>query len=294
MDAVAAITDKQLGDALRRKVVDTVLDQDVFKGVALAARAGDFNRFSWGTRDWMVTDPAAAVTALATLPAISDCRRFLKYAMPIWAEKDPGAALNWMTSAKALPGDRWIQEGFAVEAEADPDTALAAARSIADSRQRGEALAGVIASGQIDLGTWQGVREEIPLEVQRWLRRSIVDARPAETSSDLFETARLLDGVPLDPDNLSGIDSLASQWARVDAVAGWQWAHSLSQPAARRKALTRLAASATPQQAAELPVLDLSDAFFQSALRARRPSDREAWIGQLPARLAAWAETVNP
>lgn len=301
MDAVAAITDKRLGGELRKAVIDTVLDQDVTKGVELAARAGDFNSFGRGPREWMKKDPAAAVAALATLPPISDYRLFLTYAVPIWAESDPAAALKWMndnrlvsTRPGAWEGDEWVKTGFEAAAKADPAAALDVALTIDDPRKKNQALAGLVTSGTLTPEAMIRVLEQMPPNQTRMLGGDMIAARPAETVEDLMASAKLLDLLPAERNNLHGVGSLAAKWKRVDPPSGWQWASSLTDPAARRRAVIELASTATPQQVADLPVSALSDGFFRNALSGRPSDQRSAWISQLPADRAAWARSAEP
>lgn len=298
MDAVAAITDKRLGGEMRIKVIDAVLEVDVRKGIELAARAGDFNSFSWGPRGWIKRDPEAAVTALGTLPLVSDYRHFLNYALPIWAESDPAAALTWMAGAHSYPategdrGDEWLKKGFEAVAKSDPAAALAIARNLAPAK-RTQALAGVIASGALDLDSLKFALRDLPPTATRMLAGDLVNARPSETLADLQQTAALLEAIPSERNNLLGVARLARQWKEVDAPSAWQWATSLTDPEMRRRAFQNMADGATPQQVAALPTLALSNEFFRNAL-AQIPADqREPWIRQLPADLAAWARSVD-
>lgn len=299
MDAVSAITDKRLGGQLRRKVIDTVIDEDLQKGIALAARAGDFNRFGWGpNRKWLHLDPKAAVIALATLPAVSDYRQFLNYATPIWAESDPSAALAWLAAAPRLPDGAWPQEwlknGFAAVAKADPAAALAAARAFDDPKQRSQALAGMVASGTLDLASLKEVLHEMPLADQRMLGSDLIRSRPSATVADLRETSELLVQLPSDRNNLNAVSSLADDWQRTDREAGWKWANSLTDPAMRRRAFAKLAPGASPEQLGTLPLLDLSTQLFESTLRKIPANQRDTWIARLPASHAAWARSVTP
>lgn len=120
---------------LRRAVVDTALGNDFRKGLALASRAGDFNSFSWGPREWMKADPAAVVQELATLPSFSSYRSYLKYALSLWVQKDPPATLAWMSQQPSLKNDSWLGDGFIDAAKADPKAALAAASAITDPKR---------------------------------------------------------------------------------------------------------------------------------------------------------------
>lgn len=226
MDAVAAITDKRLGDRLRVAVIDTVLDLDVKKGVELAARAGDFNRFGWGTRKYMKKDPAAAVAALASLPAISKYRLHLRDAVPIWAESDPAAALEWMIANPALAGrpgitfeDGWVREGFAAVAKADPHAAFDAALGIGEPAKRNDALAGLVVSGTLDPETLKLVLAEIPPTHTRLLAMDLIRSRPAATLEDIRESAGMLDLLPSERNNLHGTQSLAMNWNRITPVS---------------------------------------------------------------------------
>ncbi|MFC7336889.1 hypothetical protein ACFQY0_06850 [Haloferula chungangensis] len=296
MDAVSAITDKRLGGELRKTVIDTVLDLDVKKGVALAARAGDFNRFGWGHRKWMEDDPEAVVAALATLPLVSDYRRFLNQALPIWAKQDPAAALEWMSRADYHPtrdgfwGDEWLVSGFEAAAKADPDSTFRLALDL-EGIKRTEALKGVIASGTLDLDSLKVALQHLPPTATRMIASDMVSARPSDTLSDLQQTAALLNEIPSEKSNLYAVNDLARSWARLDRDSGWQWANSLTDPAMQRRALVYLAKGATPQEVAELPFLGLSDEFFRIALFHLPANQQDAWIAGLPADRREWAES---
>lgn len=301
MDAVSAITDKRMGDRFRVAVIDSVLEQDVVKGVELAARAGDFNRFSWGgERKWMKKDPATVVAALATLPAISKYRQHLKTAVGIWAAEDPAAALEWMVANPSQPArsgvsypDEWVKEGFATVAKADRHAALEAALGIHDAAKRNQALAGLIASGTLDQESLKQVIAGMPPTQSRGIASELIRSRPAETIGNLMESAALLDLLPSERNNLNGVRSLAAKWEQNDPASAWQWASSLNDPARLRAAVVELASSATPRQVADLPFSALSDEFFREALSRRAAGQRATWISSLPADRAAWARSVN-
>ncbi|WP_193214977.1 hypothetical protein, partial [Luteolibacter marinus] len=292
MSALLQVSDKHRGDELRRAVVDEVLETDLAKGLGLAARAGDFNRFSWGPREWMKADPAAVVEGLAGLPKISDYRHFLNYALPVWIESDSAAALAWMTSHDPLPGDRWVKDGFAAAAKADPEAALAAAEALADPRQREEALLGVVASGRLTVEGLQSVLEVLPLKDRGRAGYEVLKSRPMTTPEALATGAELIALLPACRSTLYAVESLARGWRDVDAAGGWQWATTLPDAATRRRAFTVLAGS-RPDAVASLPVSDLSNDLFRDVI-SRLPDDREdAWIGGLPAAHAAWARQVR-
>jgi hypothetical protein len=235
---------------------------------------------------------------LATLPLISDYRGFLTYAVPIWAESDPSAALNWMATADfhdsrpGIGGDEWLMAGFETAAKADPSAALATARSLAPPK-RHQALSGVIASGTLDLDSLKDVLKELPPSSTRMIAADLVSARPSASLADLQETAALLAEIPAERNNLSGARSLAQKWLNTDRNSGWQWASSLTDPSLRRTALVEFAGSATPQEVASLPPLALSNEFFERVLSRLPPDKRDEWIAQLPADRAAWARSIQ-
>ena len=296
MKAVLQVTEKQLADRLKRTVIDTAIDSDLQKGLQLAALAGDFNRFSWGAREWVSKDPAAATTGLAALPAISKYRHFLFYAVPEWVKKDPAGALAWLKGAELLPGERWLPEAYRAAAEADPQAALAAARSLTDLRFRDEALSGVLASGKIDPAQLSELLPELPLSQQSeiGLRRFLTG--PPKNAEEFRNMSALFAAVPASENNLSSLGTFASQWQSADPEAGWQWVTSLPDAAMRRSALESIATQATPEQLSAISKVSLnslSDKFFESAL-GQIPDDREeAWISALPASHAAWARAVK-
>lgn len=298
MDAVAAITDTQLGHEMRRKVIDTVLENDIWKAVEFAARAGNSGPSGTGPSHWMKRAPETAVTALATLPPVSGYRRFLKYAVQVWSESDPVAALAWMASAHSysatdgISSDEWLKTGFEAAAKADPVAALTTARNLGPEK-RNQALIGIIASGTLDLDSLKDVLRELPPSATRGVATDLVRARPSETLADLQQTAVLLEAIPAERNNLWGVDSLADRWRKVDPQSAWQWASSLTDPTMRRRALQEMAAGVSPQQVAALPMLALSNEFFRNALAGIPADQRAAWISQLPADRAAWARSVE-
>lgn len=239
-DALAAaceITEKQLGDKIRRSVVDSALDRDVQKGIELAAKAGDFNLFSWGPREWMKKDPAATVKGLATLPAVSDFRRFLTYAVPVWVESDPAAALEWLKTEAPITGDRWTQDSFKAAAKADTAAALEVARSFTNPKQRDEALAGVLSGWKGDVEEAKEVIAELPLGTRGKFAMEMFFSRPTMTVEDLRESVSLLEALPRSRITLNVVESLAHSWQAVDRDAGLKWANSLTDPIARSRAL---------------------------------------------------------
>jgi hypothetical protein len=146
MEAAMTVTDKQPGDWMRREVVDTALGNDLAKGLELAAKAGDFNRFSRGARAWITAAPEAAARGVVALPAISKYRDFLQYAHQAWATQDPRAALDWLTLENPLlnepPRLNEVStiEGSKAAAKVDLPLALA---SIENLKNQGLAMGGV-------------------------------------------------------------------------------------------------------------------------------------------------------
>ncbi len=240
MDALVKITDKKLGDRLRDMAIDAVIERDFDKAMAMAARAGDFNRFGWGEKEWMKKDPAAVVKGLGELPAISDFRRYLDYAVPIWAQSDPAAALEWMKSHRTQKDDDWVQKGFQAAAKASPQAALAAAREIADPKQRGGALAGVLVGGRLEDADFQALLEEVPLNLQSRAGSDLVKLQQPKTTDELMECSEALLRLPAGGNNLNAIGTLAIMWWHTDREAGMRWANSLPDVAMRRTALKAL------------------------------------------------------
>jgi hypothetical protein len=296
MEALLKITDKELGDQLRRTAVDTVLADDLAKGMQLAAQAGDFNRFSWGPREWITKDPANAVSALAALPAVSDYRHFLFYAVPAWLESDPVSALAWLKSAESGPRERWLAEAYKAAAEADPQAALDAARSLQDPQLRDDALSGVLASGRIDPAKFPELLAELPLSQQSEIGlRRFFSSQPKD-AAEFANMGALFEALPASENNLSSLGTFAMHWQSADPVAGWQWATSLPDAAMRRSALEGMARQATPEQLdaiAKVSLNSLSDQFFESALGRIPPDKQDAWISSLPPAHAAWARATK-
>ena len=296
MDALMDVTDKELGDELRRTAVDTVLDRDLAKGIEMAARAGDFNRFSWSPTEWMKKDPAAAVKGLATLKGDGDYRYYLNYALPIWVESDPSAALEWMKSQSARRGEEWMTAGFKAAGTSDFRAALEAARSMNDPVQREAALGGVLASGKVPADELQAVLAELPLAQQGRVGISMFGSASPKSSADLATGAALFEALPASSNNLFALESFARQWSSIDPTGGWQWAAALPDPTMRRRALVQMVSSGNPEQlnaVAGLPFTDLSDELFRRALGQLPPDQRDSWISSLPASHAAWAKSVR-
>lgn len=235
--AACEVTDSELGGKLRRAVVDSTLDRDLQKGIELAARAGSIGGFSWGPREWMKKDPAAAVKGLATLPAISEFRHFLTYAVPVWVESDPSSALAWLKDQRPTKGDRWTQDSFKAAAKADTAAALEIARSFPGSKHREEALAGVLSGWRRDVAEAKEVIAELPLGSRGSMAMNVFFSRPSSTVADLEQSTRLLEVFPASRDTLSVVESLAHSWRMADRAAGLKWANSLADPVARERAL---------------------------------------------------------
>lgn len=237
MDGLMSITDKKLGDRLRDMAIDAVIEHDFEKAMAMAARAGDFNRFGWGPKEWMKADPAAVVKGLGALPAISDFRRYLDYAVPIWAESDPAAALEWMKNNRTQKDDSWVKNGFQAAAKASPEAARKAAREIADPKQRGNALGGVLVGGRLSDEDFQALLTEVPLSLQSRAGSDLVTQRAPKTTDELMECSEALLSLPGSRSNLSAINSLATTWWYIDRESARRWANALPDVAMRRVAL---------------------------------------------------------
>ncbi len=302
MAAVLEITDGKTGGLLRRRVVDTVLSRDLAKGLELAAKAGNFNRFSWGPRNWMKTDPEAAVRGLAELPAYNDYRRYLNHALPIWAESDPHAALEWMKTARRLKrdkGDEWLAEGFKAAAKADPQAALAAARSLENPDDRETAIGGVLAGGTLVAGVADEVLGELSLDARARFAPDMIRALPRESPEDFAVAAEIVELAPVSRNVATAVEDLARDWAARDWQGSWEWAASLTDAERSRRALAAVARFAKPEQVrslagevARLPASSLSDNVFRNLLQRLPEAERAAWIRSLPADRAAWAETA--
>ncbi len=299
MAAVLEITDGKTGDLLRRRVVDTVLARDLAKGLELAAQAGDFNRFGWGPRDWMKTDPGAAVRGLAELPAHSDYHRFLDYALPIWVESDPHAALEWMKTARPLKGDEWLVGGFKAAAKADPQAALAAARSLEDPDDRETAIGGVLAGGTLTASALGEVLGKLSLDARARFAPDMIRALPRESPEDFAVAAEVVEIAPANRNVATAVENLAREWATRDWQGSWEWAASLTDAERSRRALASVARAAEREQVlslasevARLPASSLSDDLFRHLLQRLPEEERAAWIRSLPADRATWAETA--
>jgi hypothetical protein len=246
MDAALRISDRRLGDRLRRRLVDKVLDRDLVTGLGLASRAGDFNSFSWGPRKWFTQDPEAAVRGLIRLEGGSAYRHYLDQAVPAWAEKDPDAVLQWLKRERPLPkekwGSNWYTEGFTGVAKKDPQAAFDAAQALEDPALRERAVAAVLAGGRLPLDLMLSSIEAMPLRQTSELGMKLQGSRPRGTPEDFQITAQLLEKLPSSRNNLAAIESFAFDWEYVDKEAAIAWGRSLSDPVARQRALKRLKA----------------------------------------------------
>ncbi len=295
MAAANEITEKHASDFLRREVIDTVLAADLKKGLAFAAAAPDFNRFSWGPRDWISADPAAAAAGLAALPARSEYRDFLKIAVAAWAETDSAALLDWVKRQPVPERDEWFGAAFTAAANADLPAALTAAKEIADPAARDAALAGVVSSGRMPEDQVPELLARLPIPNRQAATLAVLEQ--AGTSAQIAAATRLLPDAPASKNSLESVGSLAGRISLRDPAQALVWTAALPDAAMRRAALARLAEIGINPDAlfaaiANAPRLDLSNDLFRNALRNLPADRRAAWIARLPPDLAAWAEAA--
>ena len=247
----------------------------------------------------MKADPAAVVQGLATLPPFSQYRQFLKHALRLWIQKDPPAALAWMSQQPSLKNDGWLEKGFTEAARAAPQEAFAAAKSITDPRLRLEGLTGVIKSGTLDPETLFEIIPSLPLATRATLASSLIGARPFTTTAELEQSAEILNILPSNRDSLFAVDSLARNWAHTDHGGSLAWAQSLDDPAMRRRAFAATIPSGANSDPTRLeaintlPFLDLSTDLFENALHQMPVDQQPIWIAQLPPDRRSWAESVR-
>jgi hypothetical protein len=296
MQAANAITDKECSDFLRREVIDTVIAKDLKKGLELAAAAPDFNRFSWGPREWMKTDPAAAVQGLAGLPERSEYRDFLKYAVVAWA-KDSPALLAWLGTQSMAERDEWFGAAFKSAAAVNLQAALEAASKIADPSSRDAAVAGVLASGKIPTDSLPDLLSQLTLPNRSAATLAALDALPLKDPRQLSEATKLLIEAPANRNTLNSVDRIARSFKDLDE--GLAWTALLPEATMRRRALislTYLADSAQGDQLASMvstrSSLDLSNDLFRTILTRMSAEQKAAWLAKLSRDRAAWAEAA--
>ena len=305
MEAVMAITDKATGDTLRREVVDTAIAMDLSKGLELAAKAGDFNRFSWGPRNWIDQAPEAAARGLATLPRISKYRDFLKYAVTAWATADPQPALDWMKNENprrnegAIMNDDWMAAGFKAAAIARPEAALSTALAMPDPRERVRAIAGVLQSGALKPGEVPALLAACSPSTQSRIIAETIAALPLKTPADLAAATEVLIHGPGSRNSLRAVETIASAWAEQNWEGSWQWVDSLPDLPMRRKALEEIV-SRTPHdrldqlatRIAAAPIAELSNDLFKAAKYRMSVDELPMWIAKLPQDRADWARAA--
>ncbi len=305
MDAVMAITDKMTGDKYRLEVVDTAIALDLDKGLELAAKAGDFNRFSWGPRAWIDQAPEAAARGLATLPRISKYRDFLKFAVTAWATADPQAALDWMRNEnprgneEANKNDDWMSAGFKAAAIARPEAALSTALAMPDPRERERAIAGILQSGTMKPGEVPALLAECPISTQSQIIAETIAALPLKTPADLAAATEILIQGPGSREALRAVETIASAWAEQDWDGSWQWACTLPDLPMRRKALEEIVRHTSHDRLDQLavkiaaaPLAELSNELFNATKYRMSVAELPRWIAKLPQDRADWARAA--
>lgn len=299
MNAANQITAKQHSDVLRREVIETVLSNDLQKGLELAAKALDFNRFSWGPRDWMKTDPAGAVRGLAGLPAKSEFRMYLDYAVREWASVDSKGMLEWLKKQAAPDREDWYAKAFIAAAVVDLNYALEVANSM-DPVSRDAAISGVLASGRVSENQTIELLGQLTAPKRSQAMYSALGKLPLENAAQIEAATRMLNASPLNRNMLNVVENFSRAWVECDIQRGFTWAESLPDSSMRREALASMAShvngseqfAALAAQAARVPMLDLSNNFFENVLRSLPDDQEEAWIARLPKDRAEWARSV--
>lgn len=299
MRAADAITDKESSDFLRKEVVETVIAVDLTKGLALAAKTGDFNRFSWGPRPWMIENPSAAVQGLAGLPERNEFRDFLRYTVVAWAEQDSPALLEWLKTQPVIEHEDWFGDAFKAAALKDTRGALDAASHLTDPTARDAAIAGVMASGVVPNNETAGLLGQLSIRLRADATAATVGAMPMKNAGQIEAAALLLNDAPAGRNTLNAVESVARGWSECDWNRGVAWAATLPDSTMRRKALATMAYAANLDQmdtlattVAQAPMLNLSDELFHNILRKLPAEKADAWIARLPPERAAWARAV--
>ncbi len=87
-----------------------------------------------------------------------------------------------------------------------------AAREIADPKQRGNALGGVLVGGRLSDEDFQALLTAVPLSLQSRAGSDLVTQRAPKTTDELMECSEALLSLPGSRSNLSAINSLATTW----------------------------------------------------------------------------------
>ena len=301
MRAANEITDKQASDTLRREVIETVIAVDLRKGLQLASEALDFNRFSWGQREWMKTDPAAAVLGLAALPKRSEFRYYLKFAVEEWAKTDSRALMDWLKQQQACQDEEWFGKAFTAAATADPQSALESAGALTDPATRDVAISGVLASGRIPDEQMPELLGQLTVPRRADAMFAALDKLPLGNEPQIANATRLLNQAPASRNMLNIVEKIGQAYATQNLQNGFSWAAGLPDSSMRRRALAGIASySSQPDQldalaahAGQVPLLDLSDAFFQIVMNHLPDDKEEEWIARLPRDRAEWARTFK-
>lgn len=298
LDAALQITRQEIGDRLRQAVVETVLNQDLQKGLELAFRAGNFKSFLNQSRPWITSDPARATIGLASLPSSSEFRHYLHFAINAWFDQDPATAFEWLESNEEPLPIEATNQSFTAAAKFNPLAALDAAQKLQDPKQRNAALSGVIAAATLDPATSATLISQLPISLRSSTARQMIESRPAQSLTDLNTNAAILQQLPSGSETIDAVKALAEQWGKTSPSTAWQWAATLPDPASRRSAYARLVWSLPPDQPPSIhtiPLSDLSDELFRNIYsRTHNPEIRQTWINQLPPEHAAWAKSVKP
>lgn len=299
MRAANEITDKTSSDILRREVIETVIATDLEKGLQLASVALDFNRFSWGPRAWMGKDPAAATLGLAALPQRSEFRRYLNYAVEEWAKTDSPALLDWLNRQQPFQSEEWFGKAYTAAATADLRSALESAGSLTDPILRDTAISGVLASGRVPDDQLPDLLLQLTVPRRADAMYAALDKLPLQNEQQIANATRLLNQAPANRNILNVVQEIGQAWTSHDLQKGFEWAASLTDSSMRRKALAGIASySSKPEQldalaaqASQVPMLDLSNEFFQIIMSHLPDEKAEEWIARLPHDRAEWART---
>ncbi|MFZ4483290.1 MAG: hypothetical protein ACOYOL_04835 [Chthoniobacterales bacterium] len=322
------VDDEQLKRQVRMMAIGSIAQKDPRQALKIATRAdgvsdGDFSMMII-FREWVQKDPEAAKLAAANLTgrAGDQARSSLVNSL---AQGDPATAWDYATT---LPksGERHEdpkQQVIRVWAETDPQAALQAALSVADSGSRSQALSTAVS-------TWS--RADFPGALQyaiglddSTMRSDVFRAMSGSVSENRQELLNaMIEHMPVGDNYQNAVSTLFSSWARenpAEAAAAiaqippgralsqttsqiasqWAqsgppdqvmaWAQRLPEGEARNNALSSLFSqwsSRDPQQALRT-LGTLSAADRPAALR----SLAAGWSEKDPAAVLQWAGTLS-
>ena len=297
-------------DLANAKLVATTLDNRALRREAIRAIA-------YGAGE---DDPAGVARFLETLEDGREYGDFFEH----WAGRNPAEASGFIGTVK----DEWkrldwtgrIARGWA--RGADPEAAVAWARSLGSSRERAEAVLNIAqtmaesapAGAALlldDLPADHTRRQFVEHLARNWaeqdlggalqwaeslggaLRSQAIEALlPHWVRTDASSAAAYVEALPSSERHLGSLQRVGETWARIDKDAALAWAESQANPAARGRALSGIARSwarEDPQAAAAMAsLLEPSDERLQILDEVARSWSGEnldlalGWIQELP------------